>query len=142
MNKTCIKSRWRFAVGAFAAFLISLYVIPISNCIIASISGTTNCWAGVSGFTWYGLPVAMASALVASPIVYVAIKRGFVTSFWAVVLGGMCIAALVAIALAALDQNLSNLATLLGLGGFGACTAALFWLLAVRNNVVVGGADK
>lgn len=129
-----IKNWWRFIGGIIVVPIFVLYCIPVLNCLVSPIVGTSNCWAGITGFSWYGLPIVGAAMLVVVPLVFIVLKKGWIAAKL-FTLSGALLALVIALILATLDNNLGLAALIISLVPFGAVTAFLFWLVAIRSNV-------
>lgn len=142
MSVTII-SWWRFIGGLIVVPISVLYCIPVLNCMVSPIAGTSNCWAGIAGFSWYGLPIVGAAMLVAVPLVFIVLNKGWIAAKL-FTLAGALLALVIALILAILDNNLGLAPLIISLVPFGAVTAFLFWLVAIRSNVkssVTSGKD-
>lgn len=126
----------KFVLGLICAPLGVLYLIPVMNCLVSPLTGASNCWAGISGFTWYGLPIAVIAIVMALPLIFLALTVGWV-KLKQFVFAGIGIAVVQAGTLAVLDSNLDSIALFAGLTPLGAITALCFWFIAIRRNVKV-----
>lgn len=134
--KVFIISWSRFFGGLIFAPLVTLYLIPLANCAIAPITGSSNCWAGVTGFTWYGLPIVGIAIIAALPFSFFVLRMGWIGGKQ-VVGAGILIALSLAVGLALIDNNLNPVALVLGLVPLGAIAAFIFWLVGIRRNAAL-----
>lgn len=132
--KVAINNWWRFFFGLSLGPLIALYLIPLGNCALVPFTGSSNCWAGITGFTWYGLPIAGFAIVTAFPLILLALRAGW-TRWGQYVFAGAVIAAAIGGVLALLDRSLNPAALLLGITPLGSVAALIFWLVAIRRNV-------
>lgn len=128
-----VASWTRFFLGLVCGPLIALYLIPLSNCALVLIGDVSDCWIGISGFTWYGLPIVIIAVMVAFPLFLFFLRVGWV-GLGQCVCAGILIAAAISGALSLFDPGLSFVALILGFSLMGSVAALLFWLIAIRHN--------
>ena len=128
-------TNWRrFVVGLVCGPTIAIYLIPLGNCAVAPMSGASNCWAGITGFTWYGLPLIGAIVAVVLPLILLSLRSGRTGLVYFVVAGAL-VAMLAAAVLALLDSSLGVTALIIGFTPLGGIAAVVFWFIAIRRNV-------
>ena len=133
MNKM-IKNRMRFLFGIAFAPLFILYVIPLVNCLLSFSNDDSKCVAGISGFTWYGLPIAGIAIIISLPLIYLFIIKKW-TGAIHFGLGGALISVILAGLIIILDSSLESLAVFSSIVAMGIITALLFWGIAIRGNI-------
>lgn len=132
MRLTVVK--WsRFFWGLLCGPLIALYLIPMGNCALILFAGSSNCWAGIAGFTWYGLPVVGIAIVVALPLILLALRNGW-AGIGQYIFSGAVLASVLGGVLGLLDHHLSTVALILGFAPLGAIAAFLVWVIGIRRN--------